>query len=109
MSKTYTVMKEGTKLKTAKSLASAKGIADEETAEVYAEGKCVYSARNPIFYRLTALMNVRKAPSLEAEKVGTKPEGTVVQVTSIEGDWLHLADGNYIFAKWAERVNENGH
>ena len=58
-------------------------------------------------YRLKGLMNVRTKPSLDAKKAGTKPEGTVVRVKSIEGDWLCLADGNFILyesGKWAEKI-----
>jgi len=46
-------------------------------------------------YTLLSLMNVRKGPSLKAEKVGTKAKGTVVEAT-LEDDWLHLTDGTFI-------------
>ena len=58
-------------------------------------------------YRLTSLMNVRKAPSLDAEKAGTKDAGAVVDVAAVENDWLHLADGSYILyagGKYAEKI-----
>ena len=58
-------------------------------------------------YRLTSLMNVRKAPSLDAEKAGTKDAGAVVDVAAVENDWLHMADGNFILyagGKYAEKV-----
>jgi hypothetical protein len=42
MSKTYTVVKDGTELKELKTLAAAKKVADAEAAEVYCEGECVY-------------------------------------------------------------------
>ena len=54
-------------------------------------------------YRLTSLMNVRKAPSLDAEKAGTKDAGAVVDVATVENDWLHLADGSFILY-YAEKV-----
>ena len=47
-------------------------------------------------YRLKALMNVREKPSKDARVIGTKAEGTVVNVKAIENDWLCLTDGTYI-------------
>ena len=41
-SKTYTIMKDGNKIKTAKSLNTAKAIADQEQAEVFCGDECVY-------------------------------------------------------------------
>ena len=58
-------------------------------------------------YRLKALMNVRKTPSLSGEILGTLDGGTEVRVKAVEGDWLHLADGTFIFyheGKWAMRL-----
>ena len=43
MSKLYTVMKNNEKIKTARSLNAAKEIADQEQAEVFCDGECVYS------------------------------------------------------------------
>ena len=45
MSKTYTIMKDGNKIKTAKSLNAAKAIADQEQAEVFCGEECVYKAQ----------------------------------------------------------------
>ena len=42
MSKTYVIMKDGNKIKTAKSLNAAKAIADQEQADVFCGDKCVY-------------------------------------------------------------------
>ena len=59
-------------------------------------------------YRLKGLMNVRKKPSTKAQIVDTRPEGTVVRVLAIEGDWMHLANDTYILyegGKWAEKLN----
>jgi uncharacterized protein YgiM (DUF1202 family) len=50
----------------------------------------------PVKYTLTAKMNIRKAPSKTAEIAGIAQKGTIVDVTAIEGDWMHLADGSYI-------------
>ena len=61
----------------------------------------------PDRYRLLSYMNVRSAPSLDAPKVSTKPEGTVVRILGIEDDWLHLTDDTYIFfdgGKFAEKM-----
>ena len=58
-------------------------------------------------YRLKSLMNFRKKPSLDSTIIGTRPEGTVVRVLSIENDWLHLANDGYILygnGKWAEKI-----
>ena len=120
----YTVMKDGAALKELKTLAAAKKLAEAEGAQVYAEGKCVYrpaavatgfgeetAASSTLegtstekagaegtegCYRLTHLMNVRSAPSMEAQKVGVLPAGTVVQVKAVENDWLHLTGGTFI-------------
>jgi len=115
----YTVMKDGAALKELKTLTAAKKLADAEGAEVYAEGECVYrpattapgdegatptveepptekAGAEAVAYRLTHLMNMRSAPSMEAQKVGVLPAGTVVQVKAVENDWLHLTDGTFI-------------
>ena len=44
-SKSYTIMKDGIKIKTAKSLNAAKAIADQEQAEVFCGEECVYKAQ----------------------------------------------------------------
>lgn len=120
--KTYTVMKDGEVIKELKTLAAAKKLADTEDAEVFCEDLCVYApdpdlesdtleqldvelpvAESPVVetvkaeeYTLTAKMNIRKAPSRNAEIVGIADKGTVVEATAIENDWLHLFDGTYI-------------
>ena len=58
-------------------------------------------------YRLKKFMNVRAKPSLDAKIKTTKPAGTVVRVLVLENDWLHLADGTFIFYKngeFAEKI-----
>ena len=106
----YTVMKDGKALKELKTLAAAKKLAEAEKAQVLCEGKVVYTAATTVpgeeetspaqaavgCYRLTHLMNVRSAPSMEAQKVGVLPAGTVVHVASIDSDWMHLVDGTFI-------------
>ena len=127
MSKTYTVVKDGTELKELKTLAAAKKVADAEAAEVYCEGECVYPeaiaapvAEGPIVpekpsqpdegetkYRLTALMNVRKKPSMDAQILYTRAAGTEVRVLGIVNDWLHLTNDTYILyegGKWAVKI-----
>ena len=118
MAKEYIVIKDGTELKTYKSLPAAKALAEKEGAEVYADGECVYSAAvNPVVpavtptveektelqkntsdkYVLLRKMNVRKAPSLTAQKLDVLEKGTVIEVEKKVDDWLHLTDGTFIF------------
>ena len=47
MAKIYTVMKDGEELEQLKTLTAAKKLADTESAEVYADGKCVYQGITP--------------------------------------------------------------
>ena len=138
MSKLYVVMKNNEKIKTAKSLSVAKEIADQEQAEVFCDGKCVYTAsqsqsteliqaepkatekqtimrEEPTLgvalntkephcdsYVLTALMNVRKKPSLEAEVIRKAPKGSFIQVLRLENDWLCIKNGGFIYYKGGE-------
>ena len=119
MAKEYIVMKDGEELKTYKSLPAAKALAEKEGAEVYADGECVYSASvDPIIpsdlptveetkelvqkvtpdkYALLRKMNVRKAPSLTAQKLAVLDKGTVIEVEKKVDDWLHLTDGTFIY------------
>ena len=113
--KTYVVVKDGEQLNELKTLAAAKKLADAEGAEVLCDGECVYQgtvtaagetvpelseavteAPVPQSYTLTARMNIRQAPTKDAPKLGIAQPGTVVQVVSIENDWLHLEDGTFI-------------
>ena len=58
-------------------------------------------------YRLTALMNIRKKPSLDAQILYTRAAGTLVRVLGIVNDWLHLIDDTYILyegGKWAVKT-----
>lgn len=110
MAKTYTVVKNGTEMKELKTLAAAKKLADAEGADVFCEGACVYQGVvDPVApeegktdapavekFILTRKMNVRKAPSLEAEKVTVLNAGEVVDVLEVQNDWLHLTDGSFI-------------
>ena len=116
MSKTYTVVKDGTELKELKALRAAKELADAEGAEVYCEGECVYSGtpaptedanKGARAYRLKALMNVREKPSMDSQILYTRAAGTEVRVLGIVNDWLHLTDDTYIFyegGKWAVKI-----
>ena len=109
----YIVMKNGQTLKSYKTLPAAKKLADAESAEVFCDGECVYRGTVsgsedtvqevfqeetiiPAKYALTAKMNIRKAPSKDAPKLGIAQEGTVVEVDAIENDWLRLTDGTFI-------------
>ena len=128
--KTYTVMKDGETLKELKNLVAAKKLADMEDAEVFCEGLCVYAPDpaiggddeasiddpepvervapvKPKKYTLTAKMNIRKSPSLDARKLGTAEKGKVVEVTAIEGDWLHLTDNTFILYEGGKFATKN--
>ena len=110
--KTYIVVKDGEELKELKSLAAAKKLADAEGAEVICNGVTVYpdgtgivevtepeplpveqAEPAPEKYTLTAKMNIRTAPSLNADKVGVAEAGTVVEAIGIENDWLRVKSG----------------
>ena len=109
--KIYTVVKNGEELKELKTLAAAKKLADEQGGEVVCEGVVVYTAVPPVEpeivdtvevkakeketekYTLLFKMNIRTAPSLDADKVGIAEAGTVVEVLAIEDNWLHVRNG----------------
>ena len=108
--KTYIVVKDGEELKELKSLAAAKKLADAEGATGICNGTTVYpdapdelataepenelvDQPEPEKYTLTAKMNIRLAPSLDADKVGVAEPGTVVEVLGIENDWLRVKNG----------------
>ena len=108
--KIYTVMKDGEPVKELKTLAAAKKLADEQGGEVMCDGETIYAA-SPIEpapeeteevkaqekssekYTLLSKMNIRTAPSLDADKVGIAEAGTVVEVLAIEDDWLRVKNG----------------
>ena len=124
MAKEYIVMKDGAELKTYKSLPAAKALAEKEGAEVYADGECVYSPtvepavtpaveetkeeeqEEPDKYVLLRKMNVRREPSLTAEKAGVLDKGTVVEVEKKVDDWLHLTDGTFIYYEGGKNARE---
>jgi uncharacterized protein YgiM (DUF1202 family) len=108
--KTYIVVKDGEELKELKSLAAAKKLADAESGTVICNGVTVYpepsievaetepaqveqSEPMPEKYTLIAKMNIRLAPSLDADKVGIAEPGTVVEVLGVENDWLRVKNG----------------
>ncbi len=120
--RTYIIMKNGVKIKTTRSLNSAKAFANQEQAEVFCNGEKVYQANQfaaetqqpvtteeqsatgaettdtavnvpeaqPIAYRIKALMNVRKAPSLNAERIAVVETGKIVNVYEIKDNWLKV-------------------
>lgn len=117
--KIYTVIKDGETVKELKTLTAAKKLADAEGGEVLCEGQTVYTAAvdpgpDPVVipadepvqaeearpvpekYTLTARMNVRTAPSLDAPKLGIAQAGIQVEVAAVENGWLHLTNGAYI-------------
>lgn len=104
--KEYKVVKDGEVLKTYKSLPAAKQLAEKEKGEVYEGEEKVYQPssgeteeKSTVVFTLTALMNVRKKPSLKAEILKTLPAGTKVEVETIRDDWLCLSDGTFILYK----------
>ena len=129
--KTYTVVKDGNPIKELKSLAAAKKLADAEGAEVLCDGECVYlgtmavsedtvpelseaapeetvaEVAKPERYTLTAKMNIRRAPGLDAQKLGIAQLGTVVEVAAIENDWLRLTDGTFILYEGGRFARKN--
>ena len=68
--KTYTIMKDGIKIKTAKSLNAAKAIADQEQAEVFCGEECVYKAQ------ITATGETEVTEAVEATEVSQTAEAT---------------------------------
>lgn len=122
--KTYTVVKDGETLKELKTLAAAKKLADAEDAEVFCEGECVYQpavdpvvpfvedetaepVKAPETFTLLRKMNVRKAPSLNADKVKVLGTGTEVEVAEVADDWLHLTDGTFILYEGGKNARKN--
>ena len=128
--KTYVVVKNGVEIQRLNILIAARKLADEEGAEVFCDGLSIYKAVEEIVhvepivaeepkqieveepktekYRLKALMNIRKKPSLDSEILGTKPAGTVVRVLKVEEGWLHLIDGSYILfedGRYSEKLS----
>ena len=128
--KTYVVVKNGVEIQRLNTLIAARKLADEEGAEVFCDGLSIYKGVKEIVhaepivaeeprqieveepktekYRLKALMNIRKKPSLDSEILGTKPAGTVVRVLKVEEGWLHLIDGSYILfedGRYSEKLS----
>lgn len=108
--KIYTVMKDGEPVKELKTLVAARKLADEQGGEVMCDGETIYAAsliehepeeteegkaqeKEAVKYTLLSKMNIRTAPSLEADKVGIAEAGTVVEVLAIEDDWLRVRNG----------------
>ena len=80
-------------------------VEEKETAETPVEKKPAEKEPEkksdaPAQYRLKALMNVRANP--HGRIVKTLPAGTVVEVASVDNDWLHLTDGSYILFQRGE-------
>ena len=133
MAKTYTVVKDGIELKELKTLPAAKKLADAEGAEVVCEGEVVYipeptaldnempndttvedevekpvkETPTPDHYTLTARMNVRKEPDTSAPKLRIAEKGAVVEVISVENDWLCIADGSFILYGGGKYATKN--
>ena len=123
--KTYIVVKDGEELKELKSLTAAKKLSDTEGAEVFCDGKCVYQGtvapaedtveetavaeeQKPEVYTLTRKMNVRKAPSMNADKLTVLEAGTAVEVQTVQNDWLCLTDGSFILYENGKNARKQG-
>ncbi|MBQ1493070.1 MAG: hypothetical protein IIZ39_14015 [Blautia sp.] len=105
---------DGAELKTVKTLAAAKKLADAEGGSVLEDGKCIYTTKStpeenaqektekegaeekPEKYRIKTLMNIRREPGLTGEKLGIAKQGAIVSVKRVKDDWLHLTDGTFI-------------
>lgn len=62
----------------------------------------------PEKYILTAKMNITKEPSKTARILGIAKAGTIVEVLSIDNDWLHLTYDSFILyegGKWAQKMS----
>ena len=81
MSKLYTVMKNNEKIKTARSLNAAKEIADQEQAEVFCDGECVYTASQAETQATQA--TPIQAETKAAEKPAEKPTENVAEKPAI--------------------------
>lgn len=81
MSKLYTVMKNNEKIKTARSLNAAKEIADQEQAEVFCDGECVYTA-SQAETQATQATPIQAEPKA-AEKPAEKPTENVAEKPAI--------------------------
>ena len=79
MSKLYTVMKNNEKIKTARSLNAAKEIADQEQAEVFCDGECVYTA-SQAETQATQATPIQAEP---AEKPAEKPTENIAEKPAI--------------------------
>ncbi len=86
----YTVIgADGEKLKTCKSLASARILAEKENAVVLKDGKQVYPAEAKQ-YEVMVRINIRSKPSLDAPKIGMADSGTILEAYEVLGDWLRI-------------------
>ena len=121
MAKTYTVVKDGEIIKELKTLAAAKKMADAEGGEVLCEDDCIYQGApntvlaseqesvkpEPAKYTLLRKMNIRKTPSLKADRLKVLDAGAVVEVEEIKDDWLCLMDGGFILYEDGKNAKKN--
>ena len=82
-SKVYTIMKDGIKIKTAKSLNTAKAIADQEQADVFCGDECVYKSVTSGLDGADKPYNSQSAEATEAVKA-VKAVETVQAVQASE-------------------------
>ena len=84
------------------------GDVDEEVSQVSSE-RALPTKDEPAVtkYRLKALMNVRRKPSINSDRLRLLPKGTVVDVVALKDDWLRLKDGTFILyqgGQFAEKI-----
>ena len=84
--KIYNVMKDGGKLETMKTLSAAKKLADEEGAEVYVDGKCVYTGQKASEGTKAEIPD--EAPEPAEEKAVEPPEPSVITAEPIIAERL---------------------
>ena len=73
-----------------------------ETAAPLAE-----EPKAPDTYTLLRRMNVRRTPSVKAERVNVLNAGAVVEVTEVADDWLHLTDDTFILYESGKNARKN--
>lgn len=54
----------------------------------------VVAAQSPEVLEVTANARIRNGPSTSAEKIGTAPRGTAIQVKAREGAWVQFVDSS---------------
>lgn len=96
---------DGVKLKSCKSLVSARKLADKESGVVLENGEQIYPVGNATSnaddtitetspYEVNVRINIRSGPSLEVQKIGVAEAGTILEAFEDLGDWLRIRWNN---------------